>query len=118
MKYIINIGKSILSICLCFTLLSLILTSFNYFNILNNQVITIIKIIIPFSSMAIGGFLIGKLSEKNGWIQGLLLGISISIIIFILNLIFKDFEFKNFIYYIILIISSIFGSIIGINKKD
>lgn len=103
-----------------FILISLIiLTLLNYYNMLNNGIISIIKITIPIVAFFIGGFLLGKSSKKKGWLEGLKFGF-ITILIFILiNYIgFRDsFKFKSIIFYSTLIISSIFGSIFGINKK-
>lgn len=98
-------------------MLSLILTLLNYFNLLNHTVLTICKMIIPLLSIGIGGFISGKKMVKNGWISGLINGLIITLFIFILSLIIKDFEFKNLIFFIIIIITSTFGSMLGINAK-
>lgn len=119
MNYIKNISFSILYIILTMLVLTFIITILSYFNIINDKFVSILKIIIPIVSLFIGGFFIGKNSDKKGWLEGL----KLSLIFLILLLIFeylalnKSFELKNILYYLIISISSIFGSMIGINKR-
>ena len=62
------------------------------------------------------GIMNGKTSVKKGYIEGLKLGGLIILILMILNLIFyRKFSLNIFIYYLIIIASSTFGSVIGIN---
>ncbi len=117
LQYLKNLSKGLLTTITVFIMLSLILTLLNYFNLLNHTVLTICKMIIPLLSIGIGGFISGKKMVKNGWISGLINGLIITLFIFILSLIIKDFEFKNLIFFIIIIITSTFGSMLGINAK-
>lgn len=117
LQYLKNLSKGLLTTIIIFIILSLILTLLNYFNLLNHTVLTICKMIIPLLSIGIGGFISGKKMVKNGWISGLINGLIITLFIFILSLIIKDFEFKNLIFFIIIIITSTFGSMLGINAK-
>ncbi len=117
LQYLKNLSKGLLTTIIVFIILSLILTLLNYFNLLNHTVLTICKMIIPLLSIGIGGFISGKKMVKNGWISGLINGLIITLFIFILSLIIKDFEFKNLIFFIIIIITSTFGSMLGINAK-
>lgn len=97
----------------------LILTPLNYFDIFNNSITTIFKIIIPIVAFLFGGFILGKNSKKKGWFEGLKLAL-VCIIIFILISYIgygESFKLKSLIFYITLTISSIFGSMIGINRK-
>ena len=124
MKYLKKLGMSFIYIIGTLLILTLITTTFSYFNIFNDKVTSIIKIIIPIISMFIGGFYIGKNSNKKGFLEGLKLGLklglifSLFLIIFNYLALFNSFEFKHLLFYIILIISSIFGSMIGIMKKN
>ena len=94
-----------------------IITLLNYFNIMNNKIISIIRFIIPMISMIISSYKLGKTSEKKGYLEGLKFG-SIIIFIFILFVILLDkLEFKSIIYYGILLLTSIISSTIGINRK-
>ncbi len=103
---------------LSFIISYLILTLLSYFNIINNKLLSILEIIISLTIMFIGGFLIGKKTNNKGWLEGLKIGLFFIILLFILNLIFvREFNFKSIIYYLILLISSSFGGMIGISKN-
>lgn len=119
MKYLKKLGMSFIYIISSIFILTFLTTLLSYFDILSDKVTSIIKIIIPIISMLIGGFYIGKKSLKKGFLEGLKLGGIFSFILIIFNYLAFDnsFKFKYVLFYIILIISSILGSMIGINKK-
>lgn len=118
MKYPKNILKSLLFTIGSIAVLTFLFTTLNYFNIINNKVMNIAKIIIPLFSLALGGFIIGKNSLKNGWLEGLKVGLIVILLILIGNLIFmQKITSKDFVFYLILLVSSIFGSMFGINHK-
>lgn len=57
--------------------------------------------------------------DSKGIIRGFIIGITLSIVIIILNLIFKSsFSVSDIYKYAIYIVSSIIGGIIGINKHN
>ncbi len=111
--------KPLVIILLTIIGLTLIATIFNYLNIISYKIIKILKFIIPIIATISGGFIIGKHSEKNGWLSGLKLGLIFLILLILFNLLgFQHkLQLKNFIYYLILLISTIIGSMIGINIK-
>ena len=119
MNYLKNIGISMLYIIGFILVLTLLSTALNYFNIIGKNTITVLKIIIPIISLFIGGYYIGKKSNKKGWLEGLKLSLIFSVILIIFNYLGFDnsFEIKNILYYLIIIISCIFGSMIGISKN-
>lgn len=119
MDYLKIIGRSFIYVISIILVSTIIITLLNYINILNSTFTTIFKILIPITSMFIGGFIIGKKTKNKGWLEGLKFGIIMIFILFLLNLIIfkQNFEFRNLLYYVILIASTIFGSMIGINKK-
>lgn len=119
MNYIKNFIKPLIYIFIIIIGGLLVLTPLNYFNIFNNTIITIIKIIIPIIAFFVGGLLIGKKSKQKGWLEGLKLSIFVIILFILINYIGfnESFKLKSLIFYITLIISSILGSVIGINKK-
>lgn len=118
MKYFLLILKNIGISFLIFLVLNFITTILGYFNILSNSTISIFQILISIISLFVGGVLIGAKSDKKGFLEGIKFGVIICLIFLLLNMIFiKDFMFKNIFYYIILIVSSMIGGMIGITKK-
>lgn len=117
MKYLKKISLNIIYTIIFFIVLSLLLTTFNYFNIINYQTLAICKIIIPILTLLFGGLLMGKKATKNGWLEGLKISLIIIGILVILAISIGEFEPKKLTFFLILIISGIFGSIIGINKN-
>ena len=119
MKYLKNLGISFIYIISTIFILTFIITLLNYFNIITDKIISIFKILIPVISLFIGGIQIGKRSKNKGWLEGLKLGLISSIFLLIFNFLAfsNSFKPKYLLFYLILIISSIFGSMIGINRK-
>ncbi len=119
MNYIKNVTFSILYIIGFILFLTFILTLFSYFNILSSKVVSIFKILIPVISLFIGGFYLGKRSNKKGWFEGLKLGLIFLILLVIFEFLALNinFEVKNILYYLIILASTSFGSIVGINKN-
>lgn len=96
---------------------TIILTIFNYFNILNGITLKIIMPIIPILAILVGSFKIGKTSNKKGYIEGLKYGSIITILLLTTNLITKNFQITSIIYYISLLLMSAAAGSIGINRK-
>lgn len=95
----------------------IILTVFSYFGIIYGSVLKIIELLIPVISIFVGSFILGKNSNNKGYIEGIKYG-SIWVLLFlVINIIFKNFTYLSLVYYLILMIVSIFASIIGINKR-
>lgn len=119
MNYLKLLGRSLLYIVSILLASTIIMTILNYFNIFGSKLTTLFKIIIPIISMFVGGFIVGKSAKSKGWLEGLKLGIIVIVLLLLINLIIlkPNWELRNIIFYLILIISTIFGSMIGINKK-
>ncbi len=118
MKYIKNLSISFLIAIMSLLLLLFLVTIFNYFDLFNHKVTNILIIMIPILSLILGGFYIGKKAIKRGYLEGLKLGIIFILIIVIINLILQEnFNLKDIIFYLILLSSSIFGSMVGINSQ-
>ena len=102
-----------------FLLTSILIASlFSYFNLLNGKILTITQIIICFISIIIGSYKQGKCSSKKGYLEGLKIGFIYTIIFILLNLIlYRLFHLKNLIYYILILIVSTFGGMLGISRK-
>lgn len=96
----------------------LLLTLFNYFNVITGTFFNILLFVIPSVSVFVGGIMIGKTSFKKGWLSGLKLSLILIIVFLLLSLIFGiDVKFKSLFYFLILIVFTMFGSMLGINKK-
>lgn len=100
-------------------ILTLIVTIFNYFNIINFKIIKVLKIIIPLIATFIGGFIIGVRSDENGWLAGIKYGLIFLVLLLLFNVLALRYkiQLKDFIYYLILLLSTTVGSMIGINTK-
>lgn len=111
----IAIGTMLISILI----ITFLVTILNYFGILSKNIVSIFKIIIPMVSLFIGGFAMGRKSYKKGWLEGILLSIIFIIILILFNTLGlgNKIELRNLLYYLIMIISCMFGSMLGINKK-
>ena len=113
-KYLISYGYTFATIFVG----TFILTILNYFNIVTTNFTNITKLIILIFSIFIGSFILGKKSLKKGYIEGIKYSIVFIVLLVIINLLFvKEFNVKSIIYFLIIIISSTFGSMLGINKK-
>ena len=119
MKFIKNIVFCLGLTSIIILITTFILTTVSYFNIINEIITTTTKMIIPIISVLISGIILGKNSQKKGWLEGLKLGTIISIILLFLNIIGLNNKFKisNILFYGILLLTSIIGSMIGISKK-
>ena len=117
MNYIKKYSKILIIMFLIILVTTFFITLLNYFDILGRSLTVIFKILIILISMFTGGYIVGMKCKNKGYLEGLKLGVIFSIILFIFTLIFGDFKITNIFYYLILIISTIFGSMIGINKN-
>lgn len=101
---------------LCFLFFPLFISIFNLFGLELNK---IVLIIISSLIFIVTGFLIGIHSEKKGFINGLIVGLIFILFLLLLSFMFSlKFRFVSLIYYLILLVCSILGSIFGINKKN
>lgn len=112
-----KILNSLLSFFIIILIGTLIITLINYFSLLPAKIISILKLILPITSIFISSYRLGKQSEKKGYIEGLKLGIIIILIFTVLILLLDKFTLKSLLYYLILLLTSILSSMIGINQK-
>lgn len=118
MKNIKYIGKSIIINISSLIVLLFIITILSYLNIINNKTLSILLLIIPIISTLSSTIYLGSKSTNKGYIEGLKHGLLFVLILILFNLIlYRCFSIKNIIYYGIFVLSSIFGSMIGINIK-
>ena len=117
--YLKNFLKT-MGLCLTlFLLITLLATTLNFFNIITTNTMNLFKMIIPVITILISGIYLGNKAKSKGWKEGLKLSIVIIILLLLIHLIWmrNTFGIKNIFYYSILMISSMVGSIIGINIK-
>lgn len=108
--------KGLLITIITFLILIVITTILNYYNIINHKNIVMLLVII--FSVFIGGYWIGNQAIKKGWFEGLKLSILTSSIMTIITIIFNKFTIYYLLYLTIIISSTVFGSMLGINKKN
>ena len=88
-------------------------------NLLKFETNKIFIIIITSILMFIIGIILGRKSNNKGYLKGLLFSSVCILLLAIMSLIFKfSLNINSVIYYVILLISTTFGSMLGINKKS
>lgn len=96
-------------------ILTILLSVFNYFISFKSD---IIKIIIPLFSMFASAIILGKKTKEKAYLEGIKFSSIFILITIIIKLLIKSaFNYKIFIMFIAIIISSIIGAMIGINLK-
>lgn len=111
--------KALLYIFVLIIVFSLLISTLNYFDIVGSGIINIFEIISVIVSMFVGGVFIGKNSNNKGYLQGLKIGGISLVILFLLNYLGfnNSFSISTILFYLIIIVSSIIGSVVGINKN-
>lgn len=113
MSYIKAIIFNILEL---FTLLFIITIPY-YFNLINDKTYSILKLIILLISIFINSFILGKNTKKKSYIEGIIYGIIVITILLILTIILSKIKIKLLVFYPLILITSILGSIINKIKK-
>ena len=115
MKYIIKLTGYYM---LFLILISFICSLFNLCGV-NSTITNLILFIFNIISFLVIGFKEGIKANKKGYMAGLKIGLILLILLYIINIIIarKAFSITMIIYYIILLLVSIFGAMIGISKK-
>lgn len=118
MTYLKKYGLRILYTFLTIIILLTITTTFYYFNLITNTTYKILKIITLIISILINSYILGKNTISKGYLEGIKLGLLIISIFFILTLITsKSLKLSILLYYLIILITAVLGSMVGINKK-
>lgn len=119
MEYL-KYGKSFLITILPVLIIGLLLSTLYYFDILGKGFITYSKLILPILSFLAGGIYLGTKAEEKGWLEGIKIGGIIIILLLLLRYLafHETFSFKTILYYLILLSSSVFGSMIGISRRE
>ena len=109
--------KGLLFFLVPFLVLTLLITILYYFDILNNQIIKYFKIVIVILSCLLGGFIIGRNSTSKGYLNGIKLSGIIIVTLLIFNLILGGFKWYHLVYYLIILVTTTIGSMLGISLK-
>jgi putative membrane protein (TIGR04086 family) len=113
--------KKILNSLLLFFIIlfsgTLVITLINYFNIMGSKIVSIIRFILPLMAMFISSYRLGNMSDKKGYLEGLKLGSIIILIFMVMVFLLDTISWKSILYYLILLLASVMGSMIGINRK-
>ncbi len=120
MTYLKNIGISFGFILGSLFGITLLITFLHYMNLIGSKVLSVLEILTPLIALFVGGFVIGKKSKQKGWLEGLKLsGIFLVVLVLFQYLgLHSSFSLKNVLFYVLLIVSTVFGSMIGINKSS
>lgn len=117
--YLKNFMKT-LGLCIgLFLVITLLATALNFFNVITTNTMGIFKMIIPVIALLISGIYLGSKAKNKGWKEGLKLSVFIIILLLFFHLVWMNetFGMKNILYYAILLISGMVGSMVGINIK-
>lgn len=117
MRYISYIKTLLFNIIELFLLLFLV-TILYYFNLINEKTFEVLKLIILLVSIFINSFILGKNTKTKSYIEGIKYGILLITILLIITIIFSKIQIKLLIFYPLLLITSIFGSMIGSIEKN
>lgn len=112
-KYVITL----LSITLSILLSTLIFTTFYYYDLISTDIYKFLKIGTLVITLLLNSIVIGKNSVKNGYLDGIKLGIILIIFCTLVSIVNHSISIKLILYNLIILITSTFGSIIGINTK-
>ena len=114
---IINYLKGFLWVFLTIIVLSFLVTLLHYFNILSGKGLETISLLVPIIGLLLGSIFLGRRSRQKGWLEGIKFGAIYLVIILLFSLLFfhPDFSIKIGLYYVILLLTAMLGSMIGIN---
>lgn len=114
-KYILY---NIIYFILALLMYLIIVTLFANFNVLSYKTVSILSFIYIILTFMFFGFKLAKTANKRGYLSGLIMGLTNVFIMFILSLLFNTSPgLKVLTYYLVLLLSSTFGGMLGINFK-
>ncbi len=116
----IKIYLKYLGFSLIFLLIGLLfISTLYYFNFFSTNTISYIRIIYLLIIIFIMSYILGKNTNKNGYLAGMKFGFLHIILFLVLGLLLfkKDLQLRIILYDFIILFTSILGSMIGINKQ-
>lgn len=113
-KYSFRFLYTILSIVISL----LLITTLYHFNIISSNIYQTLKLIILLVNILISGIILGKKATSKGYLEGIKLGIFMILLCFLMTLVTgQDLKIRLLLYDSMILITSILGGMIGINKK-
>ena len=110
--------KPILYTLFTFIIYLIILVALHYTGCLKLSSIVKINFVVMVLVSLIMGVKAGKKTSKKGYLEGLKLGLIMILILFVINIIFyRSFSLYLLFYYLVILVSTTMGSMIGINIK-
>ena len=111
--------QNVWNMLLIFIGILFLISTLNYFGILGSVLSAILNMLLGAIILFYLGFKKGQKRDNKGYIAGLKYGVLMILIMFLISfLLFKMLpNVVMFVYYGILLLSCILGSMVGINKK-
>ena len=117
MNKIINYLKSISLFIIIFLIYLLLISIISYHEIISFKTISIINYIVVLILFFVLGFKASNLEGRKGYLNGFLVSLITILVFLIITLIIDKIDFSKLVYFLTLIVSSVTGGIIGVNKK-
>lgn len=109
LRFIYTLGEILIAM--------LFITLFYYYNLIPDYVFKFLKLFVVLITIFINSFILGKSSEKKGYLEGLKFGLIIITFILIPTIVMLKFQIKLLIFYLIILSTTTLGGTVGINKK-
>ena len=110
--------KKYLTLVGIYAIFNLIMSLLYLFTNISYNVVSTILLIVYLICFSVLGFMIAKNSSKKGIVIGILTGSITILILFSLSLLFNNpLSFKIILYYLLVILSILLGSILAKNTK-
>lgn len=117
MKHFLNKNKKYLILFISLNIISILLGLIYLLSNIKYNTISILLIISNIIFIFMYSYLYAKNKEQKGIILGLKVGIIYNAILIVISMLFRIISIKSLLYYLIILLSSILGSIISKNKK-
>ena len=117
MKSLFKYGKALLFNIISLLVLLFLLTIVYYFNGISDKTYQLLKLIILLISIFIQSFSLGKRRDNKRYLEGLYYGCIIIILLLLFSIISHHFQIKLLFYYLMILSTSILGSMFGKKKK-
>ena len=96
----------------------LLITTLYHFNLISSNIYQALKFVLLLANILISGIILGKKATSKGYLEGIKLGIFMILLCFLITLVTgQDLKIRILLYDSMILITSILGGMIGINKK-